>query len=58
MLDHIYIHDRYDWIQQDPRIDHDFLMAQLYYIMDRLVPEHFYNKMMDIDVHHIKYDLC
>ncbi len=58
MLDQIYNHDQYELIQHDQVIDHDVVMGQLDYIMDRLVLEHFYDEMMDIDVHHTLYDLC
>jgi hypothetical protein len=58
MLDQIYNHDQYELIQHDQVIDHDVVMVQLDYIKDRLVFEHFYDEMMDIDVHHILYDLC
>jgi len=57
MLDQIYNHDQYDPIQPDQVIDHDLVTEQLDYIMDRLVLEHFYDEMMDIDVHRILYDL-
>jgi len=57
MLDPIYNRDRCVLKLYGQEIHCDLPMKQLDYRVDKLVFEYFYDEMMDIDVHHIEYDL-